>query len=58
MVPNLLHLACLWIQSHIIYTVHTEWPSFLGLKVDFLSIIQHKIHVLIKALLGKKKFII
>lgn len=32
------------------YNVHTKWPSFLGLKMYFLSIIQHKIHVLIKTL--------
>ena len=31
-------------------TFITKWPSFLALKMNFLSIIQHKIHVFIKTL--------
>ena len=39
----------LWLWFNRCYII-TKWSSFLGLKVDFFSIIQHKIHVLIKTL--------
>ena len=29
---------------------HTKWSSLFGLQMDFFSIVQHKIHILIKTL--------